>query len=431
ERRSNLEKTLFIVSAKSGTTLETLSFFEYFYEKLKKIKGNKAGEHFVAITDPGTPLETLARERSFRKTFLNPEDIGGRYSALSYFGLVPAALMGIQVERLLDQADRMAEACRHPSPEQNPGLWLGAHLTAWAQAGRDKVTFILSPTLTAFGYWVEQLLAESTGKEDRGLVPIESERLGTPDEYGEDRLFVYIRFHPTPDQRQEKSIRLLEEQGHPVIRLNLESLSDLSAEFFRWEVATVVAGALLQMDAFDEPNVQESKDLTKTLLDRFIQSGKLPEPPSIPEENMEESLLNHLRHLKQGSYLSLLAYLPRISSVHRSLQEIRFQLQRMKCATTLGYGPRYLHSTGQLHKGGKNEGIFILLVGRDQEDIPIPGQPYSFGTLKKAQAWGDFQALKNKGRKVISLDLDYKAEAILNRMVRFLQQASFEEAKEC
>ncbi|MBI4051496.1 MAG: glucose-6-phosphate isomerase [Elusimicrobia bacterium] len=406
ERQVDLDKTLFIVSTKSGTTTETLSFYKYFYERLEKSKGDKRGKNFIAITDAGTSLEKEAVQKGFRKIFLNPADIGGRYSALSYFGMVPAALMGIQLGTLLDRTDRMVKACQNPSPMENPGVALGASLAAWVLEGRDKLTFVISPSMVPFGAWVEQLLAESTGKEGKGIVPIEGEELGPPELYGEDRVFVYLKFLPSPDPGQEKALEDLESAGHPVIRFSLEALSDITAEFFRWEVATVVAGALLKIDAFDEPNVQESKELTKKLLQDFSRLKVWSDPdPGDWRACLEQ--------IKEGDYLALLAYLPRTPSIDTRLQRLRMELQKMKAATTLGYGPRYLHSTGQLHKGGKNDGIFIMLTAQDKDDVAVPGTDYSFGILKKAQALGDFMALRNKGRRVAWLNLGQDVESAL------------------
>ncbi|MGQ9631789.1 MAG: bifunctional transaldolase/phosoglucose isomerase [bacterium] len=422
----DLARTIFIVSTKSGTTTETLSFYKYFRERVREIKGALFGESFIAITDPGTPLERMAAEDGFRRVFLNPQDIGGRYSALSYFGLVPAAIMGIDIASLLDRADKMATACAPcVSPKENPGVWLGAIMAELAGRGRDKVTFVIPPALEAFGYWAEQLLAESTGKEGKGLVPIEGEPLGAPSLYGEDRLFVYLRLASQEDKDLNGKVRALEAAGHPVVRLTLSDTLDMWGEFFLWEVATAVSGALMRLNPFDEPNVQESKDNTKSLLSQFISSGKLPEgEPAVREGNVSlycdprtlseiggsggtlRSLLSaHLRRSRPGDYIALMAYLHRSAEAQDALGRIRLRLRdSLRSATMLGYGPRFLHSTGQLHKGGSG-GLFIQITSDVGEDVPIPGEPYTFGILERAQALGDLASLQSKGRCVVRLHL--------------------------
>ena len=410
-----LEKTLFIVASKSGTTAEPLAFGEYFYQKVKEIKGERAGENFCVITDPGTSLAKLAQGRNYRKTFLNFADIGGRYSALSYFGLVPASLMGIDVNELLERALRMSHACAPGiRAQENPGLMLGAALGELAKNHkRNKVTFILQESLAPLGMWLEQLLAESTGKEGTGLLPVAGEPVGKPNEYGDDRIFVYIRMKDTTDKALEQSVSRLSEAGQPVITIYMDDLLDLGQEFFRWEIATATAGAILGINAFNQPNVQESKDNTNRLLAMVGSQGRLPEEkPSLTEAHLslyfeqaastaEDILRQFLAQGRPGDYLALMAYLGENSANQQTLQDLRRLIQDgLHLPTTLGYGPRFLHSTGQFHKGGPNTGLFLQLTADDAKDIPIPGAAYTFGIFKRAEALGDLEALRKHGRRV-------------------------------
>ena len=392
ERGGDPAKILFIISSKSGTTQESDSFFRYFWERT----GGR-GSQFVAITDPGTPLERLAGERRFRRTFLNPPDIGGRYSALSYFGLVPAALIGLDLETLLHRAHRMAEACAACVPTlENPGAWLGVTLGEGALAGRDKATFVLSPRIASFGLWAEQLIAESTGKEGKGILPVADEPLGSPEVYGTDRVFVSMTLAGEPDGEVEARLAALESAGHPVVHLRLEDRYDLGQEFFRWEFATAVAGAVLRINPFDQPNVAESKANTRTVL----AEGSAASPPASAAE-----LERFLGGIQPGDYLAITAYLPPTEENDRRLAAIRLRLRdRLKVATTLGYGPRYLHSTGQLHKGGRPVGHFLQILDRSTDDLPIPGESFGFARLEAAQAEGDLLALRTRGRPAIRID---------------------------
>jgi transaldolase / glucose-6-phosphate isomerase len=390
QRNGEIARTLFIISSKSGTTQESDSFFRYFWELTAG-----RGPQFVAITDPGTPLEALARERGFRRAFLNPPDIGGRYSALSYFGLVPAALIGVDLEKLLHRAHRMAEASAACVPAlQNPAAWLGAILGEGALAGQDKVTFALSPGIASFASWAEQLIAESTGKQGKGILPVVGEPLGGPEVYGKDRIFVSMVLDGEADA--EARLAALEEAGHPVVHLRLEDRYDLGQEFFRWEFATAVAGAILQINPFDQPNVAGSKANTKAVLAKNAASSA---PASAAE------LDAFLSGIGPGDYLALMAYLPPTTENDARLAAIRSRLRdRLGVATTLGYGPRFLHSTGQLHKGGPPRGHFLQIVGRAaEEDLSIPGEPFTFGRLEAAQAEGDLQALRTRGRPAIRI----------------------------
>jgi transaldolase/glucose-6-phosphate isomerase len=423
ERNLPLAETLFIVASKSGTTAEPLAFGDYFYAKLKALKGYQAGKNMISITDPGTPLVALSQERDFRKVFLNFADIGGRYSALSYFGLVPAALMGMDVRELLLRALRMEHACAYCVPTaENPGILLGAAVGELALRGRDKVTFLIPEAVTTLGMWLEQLLAESTGKEGSGLVPVAGEPLGEPAVYGDDRLFVHVRLKGKPDDEQERDVMALREAGHPTVIIQMDDLLDLGQEFFRWEIATVTAGAILGVNAFDQPNVQESKDNTDRLLAAVREKGKLPEEkPALVEEPLSlyvedaaptaaETLARFLDQGRPGDYVALMAYLTEEPQVQRILQAVRVHLRdRLRLATTLGYGPRLLHSTGQLHKGGPNTGLFLQLTADDTEDANIPGQPYTFSVMKRAQALGDLEALRKHGRRVMRIHLGVNA----------------------
>ena len=396
-------RTLFIVSSKSGGTIETLSFYRFFRDLVETSLADAAGRNFVAITDEGTPLQRLAGEADFRRAFLNPADIGGRYSVLSWFGMLPAALAGLDVERLLRSAASMRDRCVQADPdsnaESNPGLRLGALLGAATLAGWDKVTLVTPPPLKDLGLWVEQMIAESLGKEGCGIIPVAGEPLLPPDSYGADRLFVFLQTgRAAPDV--ERRVDLLEAAGHPVLRLQADGGYDLGAEFFRWEYATAVAGYLLDVHPFDQPDVQGAKDNTDRLLDYYLQRGGLPQHPS------SGSIASLLDQARPGDYLAVIHYVPEDPEFDRLLRELRGRVaSRCGVATTSGYGPRYLHSTGQLHKGGPGSGLYLHLTMNSRRDFPIPGQSYGFRTLAAAQAAGDFEALRNLDRRVITIDL--------------------------
>ncbi len=378
ERSLDLNRTLFIVASKSGGTVETACQCAYFYGKVPR------GDQFVAITDAGSSLDDFAREKRFRRVFLNPTDIGGRYSALSYFGLAPAAIVGAPIGELIEQATEMACACASYVPvADNPGLWLGAVMAEAALAGRDKLTLVLPPAISTFGTWVEQLVAESTGKEGKGILPVEGEPLGPAGVYGDDRLFVSLG----------ESIDL-----RPLATLKFDGPTRLGAEFFRWEFATAVAGAILGINPFDQPNVQEAKDATNRILS--ASDDVLPEVTN-------DDLATLLSHVRPGDYIAITAFIPRNAESEEALRSVRVRLRgHFKVATTVGFGPRYLHSTGQLHKGGPNKGLFIQVVSPDAEDVPIPGRPYTFGKLKAAQALGDLESLRAHGRRAGRVPLD-------------------------
>lgn len=416
----DLSKTLFIVASKSGTTIEPLSFYKYFFNRVKSVKEN-AGENFVAITDPGTLMEKMATEDKFRKIFINPPDIGGRYSALSYFGMLPAALMGLNVDELLSRALVMMEVCS--SENENFGLTLGTVMGACALEGRDKLTLVADEKIASLGLWIEQLVAESTGKEGKGIVPIAGEDLADADSYGDDRVFVSIHIGASSVYANER-LTAFSEKGFPVVRHTLQDEYDLCAEFFFWEIATAIAGALLEINPFDQPNVQESKDNTVALLNGFKQNGALPEQEATITEdgfalygwtmnlpNAEAISLNlclktFLQQIRDGDYVALLAYIQETDEHDQLLHSIRLKLrEKFKIATTTGYGPRFLHSTGQLHKGGADNGVFIQLTDDDAKDLPIPNEPYTFSILKQAQALGDFGSLEKRNRRAIRFHL--------------------------
>jgi len=412
-------KTLFVVASKSGTTTEPLAFYKYWYEETKKYRNNP-GEAWVAITDPGTKMVEMAEEDHFRKIFLNTPDIGGRYSALSLFGMVPAALMGLDVETLQDRAAATKVLCSAATPlPDNPGARLGAIMGEAALAGRDKLTIVADPKIESLGLWIEQLVAESTGKEGKGIVPVAGEPIDDLRDYGNDRLFVAIAVGAvTPDMAAK--LDALENAGHPVVRLTLEDEYDLAAAFFQWEFATAVAGWILGINPFDQPNVQESKDATKELLQTFEKTGKLQEQTVFAREDdltiygagesdegeADLVMKQFLGSVVAGDYIAFLDYIEETPEVEAKLQKIRLYLRASRrCATTTGFGPRFLHSTGQLHKGGADNGVFIQVTAPDHIDQPIPGWGYGFSTLKQAQALGDFRSLATRGRRAIRVDL--------------------------
>ena len=407
-------RTLFLVSSKSGTTNEPNTFYTYFRSMVEGAVGKeKAGLNFVAITDPGTPLERMARERGFRRTFLNPSDIGGRYSVLSYFGLVPAVLMGVDINALLDRADCMREGCASCVPiHENPGAWLGAAIGAIAVKGRNKLTLVTSPSVDTFGLWAEQLIAESLGKQGKGIIPVAGEPLAAPNFYGDDRIFVYLRVEEDDNAATDAAIGKLESSGQPVVRLDLRDKYDLGAEFFRWEFAIAVAGSILGIHPFDQPDVQAAKDMTESVLQQFEASGELPqaEATAAPEKLLSE--------VRSGNYLAIMAYVHQTPEVDLALDALRRKvMERHRVATTLGYGPRFLHSTGQLHKGGPDTGLFLQLTADHGEDLSIPGKAYTFGVLADAQSLGDLRALQSAGRRVASARLADGSPAAIRKFV--------------
>ena len=388
EASLDLDHTLFVVASKSGTTLETLSHFEHFFAAT----GGR-GTSFVAITDPGTPLQKLAGEKGFRHVFQNPPDLGGRYSALSLFGLVPAALIGADLEDLLFSAEEMGDGCKAVPAFENPGAWLGAVIGEAAVAGRDKLTFVLPASVASFGDWVEQLVAESTGKEGKGIVPVAGEDLGPPGAYGDDRLFVSLGDYP--------GLAPLHAAGHPVVTLEFGGPKTLGAEILRFEFATAVACHILGINAFDQPNVEQAKQATRKILDGLKGGATLEEPD-------RGDALGLLEGVAPWEYIAIQAYIDRTPEIEAALQHDRLSLRDgHRVATTVGFGPRFLHSTGQLHKGGPNSGVFFQVTDTEREiDLPIPGKPFTFGTLIDAQALGDLQALRARGRRVARVSFE-------------------------
>lgn len=421
----SMRTTLFIVASKSGGTTETNMFYKYFYGKIDELKGGAAGSNFVAITDANTQMEKIALEKKFRKIFLNPEDIGGRYSALSYFGVVPMALIGMDVSRILENASSMAKSCSSSIMKDNPAAVLGVTMGEAFKAGKDKLTFVASKEIETFNYWTEQLIAESTGKEGKGIVPIEGEQVQK--EISSDRLFVFLSL-----KSDRGSFRSLQEKftsaGQPFVEVELSDTDELGGEFFRWEFATSIAAVVLQINPFDEPNVKESKDNTVRVIEEFKKSGSLPKQiplaeakglsifcePSYSAElakstanrSLTEFLHAHFRQCLPGDYASVLAYVDQNEDNLKMLQFLRNAIgNRTSCATTLGFGPRYLHSTGQLHKGGKQNGVFLLLTAEESVDSNIPGEAFSFEVLKNAQAIGDYRSLAGRSLRVVRVHL--------------------------
>ena len=414
-------KTLFLVSSKSGGTVETLSFYRYFRNLVDELLGRReAGRNFVAITDSGTPLESLALEEEFRKVYANPADIGGRYSVLSYFGLVPAALTGMSITRLLERAASMAAECSSGVPiEENPGAVLGAAMAGFARAGWDKLTLVASEFVDAFGLWVEQLIAESLGKEGKGVIPVTGEPLAPAEKYGQDRWFVYLRTGWDDTDRTDREMSKIRSAGYPVLELRLTDHYDLGSEFFRWQFATAVAGSLLGVNPFDQPDVQGSKDNTDRVLDSYRREGALP---VLAESGSSAELINGAR---PSDYLSIMAFIEQTDETDLLLGRIRSSvLERYGIATTLGYGPRFLHSTGQLHKGGPSSGLHLQLTQSTPDDgradLEIPGAAYTFRTLSQAQALGDLSALASLGRRTARVSLGSDPAAGLDRILREL-----------
>jgi transaldolase/glucose-6-phosphate isomerase len=397
EKAVDLEKALFVVSSKSGGTIETLSHFKHFHAKVRDAVGDEqAGGHFVAVTDPGSGLAKLGEEHGFRRVFLNDPDIGGRYSALSYFGIVPAALMGVDLVALLERAQVAEQACaNYDSSTNNSGLWLGVAVGELALRGRDKVTFAVAPPISSFGLWVEQLIAESTGKHGKGVLPVADEPLGDPGVYGDDRVFVHLRNPDDPDAGFASKLVEIGKAGHPVLTLNVENgASDLGRLFFFAEFGTAVAGWALEINPFDQPNVQEAKDNTAKVLESYASDGKLPDVA----EAGDDELRALLGKAAPPHYVAIMGYVEPSEGFDEAMGELRTAIRdATKATTTFGYGPRFLHSTGQLHKGGPDTGLFLQLVHDGEEDVEVPGAGYSFGTLKNAQATGDLQTLRDHG----------------------------------
>jgi hypothetical protein len=433
-------KTLFIVSTKSGGTVETFSFFKFFYNlAADKLGREQAGAHFIAITDPGSKLAELAEQYHFRATLLNDPNIGGRYSALSHFGLAPAALVGVDLKTLLQRALGMADYCANPAPAvDNHAARLGAILGELAKAGQDKLTLVSSPALCAFGDWAEQLLAESTGKEGQGILPVVGEVVGGPEMYGNDRLFVYLRL--ADDHTYDTQIRALEMAGQPVVRLEIEDVYDLGGQFFLWELATAVAGYRLGINPFDQPNVESAKGQARKMVAAYQEQGKLPALKPVLQtedifvfgdvsgDSLTEIWSRFLAQAAPGAYIALQAYIAPGLASDASLLALRSELRQItKLAVTSGYGPRFLHSTGQLHKGDAGRGLFVQITADPDEDVPIPDEAgkaassISFAVLELAQALGDRQALLENGRQVVRFHLSQDVQVGLARLLQALK----------
>jgi len=412
------DRTLYVVSSKSGTTLEPNIFFDYFYAEAEKALGAAAGDRLVVVTDPGSALEKEAGKRRVRRIFAGDTTIGGRYSALSNFGIVPAALAGFDVVELVRRARAMAEACRENGPG-NPGLSLGAAMGVLALAGRDKLTFDVGGAVSRLGMWIEQLVAESTGKEGKGILPVENEPLGPPSVYGSDRFFASIG-RDGSDAGAGGALSSLAEAGHPVARFSIADALDLGAEMFRWEFATAVAGKLLGIDPFDQPNVQEAKDRTNEILSGKARADAGAKAP----ESLEDSVSSLVGSLRTGDYFAITAYVPSTKENEAALQKVRLAVRDGKrVATTVGFGPRFLHSTGQLHKGGPPTGVFLQLTCEAPEDVPIPGRTDSFGRVVAAQAAGDLAALESRGRRAKTVSLGRDVAAGLAGLERAVESA--------
>jgi glucose-6-phosphate isomerase len=449
ESQVDLAKTLCIVSSKSGSTLEPNIFKQYFFDRMQQTVGkDKVGEHFIAITDHGSKMQQVAERDHFRKVFFGLASIGGRYSALSNFGMVPAAVIGLDIGKFLQRTNEMVQACKpEVLADQNPGAVLGAILGTLGNLGRNKVTIITSPGIHDLGAWLEQLIAESTGKNGKGLIPVDREALGPPEVYGSDRLFVHLRLANEPDTDQRQKFDSLRSAGHPVVEIELGDTYDLGQEFFRWEIATAVAGSILKINPFNQPDVEASKIVTRQLTEAYEKTGKLPEEAPILDEggiklftdernaanlnklagsdrSLTGFLRAHLSQLSHGDYFALLAYIEMNKAHEDALQTMRHAVRDNKhVATCLGFGPRFLHSTGQAYKGGPNTGVFLQITCDDANDLPVPGQKYTFGTVKAAQARGDFQVLADRQRRALRAHLPKDVESGLDNLDRALVDA--------
>jgi transaldolase/glucose-6-phosphate isomerase len=448
ESRIDPARTLFIVSSKSGGTLEPNVLKQYFFERVRQAVGQEqAGRHFIAITDPGSSMQQVAERDRFRHVFFGKPSIGGRYSVLSDFGMVPAAAMGLDLPRFLEATSAMVRSCcASAPPAQNPGVVLGAIMGTLGRRGRDKVTIVASPAIAGLGAWLEQLLAESTGKQGKGLIPVDGEPLGPPEVYGDDRLFAYLRLNEDVDGGQDQAVAALEAAGQPVVRIDIADRYQIGQEFFRWEIATAVAGSIIGINPFDQPDVEASKVRTRELTSVYERDGALPEETPVFEGDgfklfadpanartlrtagepgaVASYLKRHLDRLGPGDYCTLLAYVARNEGHHEQLQAIRRLIRdRKRVATCLGFGPRFLHSTGQAYKGGPNSGVFLQITCDDEVDLEVPGQKYSFGIVKAAQARGDFEVLAERGRRALRTHLGADVESGLGALEDAVRQA--------
>ncbi len=444
EEAVDISKTLFIVSSKSGTTIEVDSLFRYFFEKVKSVNPEKPGKNFTAITDPETALQEVAAENGFRKVFTNPKDIGGRYSVLSYFGLVPAALTGVDLIEFLKSAGDMMNSCSNLDPRSNPGAFLGIVTSIAATEGRDKLTFSYSDNLKSFGYWVEQLIAESTGKEKKGILPVEGESVGKPRIYVKDRFFVFTSLGKK-NEKLTRKFAALAGKGNPVAKISLSGKYDIAGQFYLWEFATAVMGSMLKINPFDEPNVSESKSNSLKVLKEFEESGKLPDERAVFTDKSFSVRMNSgtaklkissnkdikagdllsafLMLREKGDYFAIMAYIDADKSNKLLLNKLRELLrEKTKCPVTVGFGPRFLHSTGQYHKGGPDKGMFIQIVNTDKTDVSIPGKSYTFSVLKNAQAIGDYESLTRWKRRVLRIRLNGDTGEGLSKICNVLKK---------
>jgi transaldolase / glucose-6-phosphate isomerase len=444
EAKVDLKSTVCIVSSKSGSTLEPNIYKQYFFERIKSKVGEKeVGGRFIAITDPGSKMQQVAEADKFRKIFFGVPSIGGRYSALSNFGMVPGAVMGLDVAKFLKNTEEMVQACSATaSTDVNPGVILGTILGTAANHGRDKITFITSPGISDLGAWLEQLIAESTGKIGKGIIPVDRERLAKPAIYGNDRVFAYLRLASKPNKAQDAAVAALEKAGHPVVRITLPNTYNLGQEFVRWEIATAVAGSIIGINAFNQPDVEASKIETRKLTSQYEATGSLP--PEVPffeasgiklfadDKNvaaihgptLADVLKAHLLRLKAGDYFAVLGYITMNPENEKSLQTIRHAVRdKKKVASVLGFGPRFLHSTGQAYKGGPNSGVFLQITCDDAKDLPVPGQKYTFGIVKAAQARGDFAVLAERGRRALRVHLGKNLKSGLASLTKAVQKA--------
>jgi transaldolase / glucose-6-phosphate isomerase len=450
EKKVDLAKTLFFVSSKSGSTLEPNIYKQYFFERMQQTVGDKAASHFIAITDPGSKMQGVAERDRFRHIFYGLPSIGGRYSALSNFGMAPAAAMGIDTKKFLDRTKQMVEACTAAVPvAENPGAMLGIILGAAATQGRDKITLITSPGIHDLGAWLEQLIAESTGKIGKGIIPVDRETVGAPNVYGNDRIFAYLRLESEADSEQDAKVAALEKAGQPVVRITVADIYNLGQEFFRWEIATAVAGSIIGINAFNQPDVEASKIETKKLTSEYEAKGSLPAEQPIVDEagfklftdpknaadlakavgndrSLKSYLRAHLSRLHADDYFAVLAYVEMNADHEALLQGMRLNVRDQKhVATCLGFGPRFLHSTGQAYKGGPNSGVFLQITCDDANDIPVPQQKYTFGVVKAAQARGDFAVLAERDRRALRVHIGSDVKAGLKKLAELIQQSGF------
>jgi transaldolase/glucose-6-phosphate isomerase len=442
EAKVDLKRTICIVSSKSGSTLEPNIYKQYFFERIaKKVGPKEAGNRFIAITDPGSKMQQVAETDKFRHIFFGDPSIGGRYSALSNFGMIPAAIMGLDVAKFLKNTQEMVKA--NVAADKNPGVVLGNILGTAANEGLDKITIISSPGIHDLGAWLEQLIAESTGKQGKGIIPVDREKVAKPEAYGSDRVFAYLRLETKPDKKQDAAVKALEKDGLPVVRISVKNTYNLGQEFFRWEIATAVAGSIIGINAFNQPDVEASKIETRKLTSEYEKTGKLPpETPFLETEGIKlyadekntaalknsrtlvDALKSHLDRINANDYFGVLAYITMNQQNEDVLQVIRHMVRdEKKSATVLGFGPRFLHSTGQAYKGGPNSGVFLQITCDDKVDLPVPGQKYTFSVVKAAQARGDFAVLAERGRRALRVHIGKNVKADLAKLTKAAKKA--------